>query len=538
MQKPSSNGYDLLRDNTTMDKVQLLLREQRADFERLLVQQQMCVARLVADQHKALEEVLSAPGGNHIGDLSSCRDPLLAVGAGNIVDRAWSDASSEASSDDSGRLQMKHTQSSYQMQEAENRCQEVMLPIVHSTTFRAIMSGAVIANTLYLGMRVHWEMTNILAGQYDPRTEKIFESIQLAFFVLFTSEIVIRLAAEQKQFFCGPARNWNIFEVICLFSMAVDVIDIEDLSQVISSVSALRLLRLLRILRAARAVRIFQFMKQLRLMLFSVVSCLISMMWAILLLFLIICLFALFLEDSALQELIDMKKGNMTGPETPLDPSNPMVVSLSTHWNGMLQAIVSLIYSISGGADWGDLAEPFWIIPPFCGVAYLAFVILTIFGLLNVLVGIFVQEASELTKWDKDFVVDAFVQKRKEQQKEICDLFDSMDLDQTGKITFQEMAKALQKDNIAAYFQHLEVDIQKVEVLFHVLDSNGDGAIQKDEFLAGLRKLHGHANATDVADMILEEQKMNRKLDTMGTIICQRIDSLQERISGRSLGTR
>jgi len=278
-------------------------------------------------------------------------------------------------------------------------------------------------------------------------------------------------------------------------------------------------LRLLRILRAARAVRIFQFMKQLRLMLFSVMSCLVSMMWAILLGFLIICLFALFLEDSALAHLKELK-----GNETAL---KPVVTSLGNNWNGMPQAIVSLIYSISGGADWGELSEPFWIIPPFCGVAYMVFVILTIFGLLNVLVGIFVADATELQKWDKDFVVDTFVQKCREQQQEISDLFDSIDLDKTGRISCEEMAKALQKDNIAAYFQHLEVEVSKVEVLFHVLDSNGNGTISRDEFMQGLRKLHGAANATDVADMIIEEQKMNEKLDTLGVLICQRIDSLQ-----------
>merc|ERR1719410_453686 len=161
------------------------------------------------------------------------------------------------------------------------------------------------------------------------------------------------------------------------------------------------------------------------------------------------------------------------------------------------------------------------------------FVIVTIFGLLNVLVGIFVQEASEVAKSDRDFVVDAFLQKRKEKTQEISDLFDSMDLEKTGWISHQEMSNALQKDNIAAYFEHLEVEASKVEVLFHVLDSNGDGTISKDEFMQGLHKLNGHTNAADVADMLIVEQKMNKKLDTLGTFICQRIDRLQSDIASR-----
>jgi len=45
----------------------------------------------------------------------------------------------------------------------------------------------------------------------------------------------------------------------------------------------------------------------------------------------------------------------------------------------------SLIYSVSGGADWGVLAKPWWTIGPPIGIAYMMFVTLTIFGLLNVL---------------------------------------------------------------------------------------------------------------------------------------------------------
>merc|ERR1711983_165087 len=79
---------------------------------------------------------------------------------------------------------------------------------------------------------------------------------------------------------------------------------------------------------------------------------------------------------------------------------------LSKNWKGMPNAVLSLIYSISGGADWGNLAHPFWSVGIVYGLSYVAFVILTIFGLLNILVGIFVQEAEELSKWDKNFVVD------------------------------------------------------------------------------------------------------------------------------------
>merc|ERR550532_93713 len=128
---------------------------------------------------------------------------------------------------------------------------------------------------------------------------------------------------------------------------------------------------------------------------------------------------------------------------------NAVRESLGNNWNGMGYAVCSLIYSISGGADWGDLAEPFWTIKGGSGCSYMAFVILTIFGLLNILVGIFVQEAEELSKWDKDFVVDGFVTKKKEKEKEVSDLFDLMDTEQNGVLSLKELSTALENDVIA-----------------------------------------------------------------------------------------
>jgi len=281
---------------------------------------------------------------------------------------------------------------------------------------------------------------------------------------------------------------------------------------------------LLRTLRAMRLVRSFQFIMPLRLMLLSVVSCLVPMMWAVLLLVLVVGIFALFLEDSALAHLREMKRN-----QTALDSKDPLVTGLREDWNGMLQAVRSLMYSVSGGADWGDLSEPFWTIPPFCGLAYLVFVMLTIFGLLNVLIGIFVQEAEKM-KWDKDMVLEAFVHKRNGLTKEISDLFDDIDSGKTGWISLEEMSNALEKDSIAARFERLEVQFSKVELLFHVLDGNGDTTISKDEFTEGLSKLRGRAHATDAAGVLMQEQKMNKKLEVLGTHICQRIDSLQDGI--------
>ena len=130
----------------------------------------------------------------------------------------------------------------------------------------------------------------------------------------------MRSAAEQRQFFCGPGRSWNIFELLCIVSMAIDCIDFEQYW--FWQLHILTAVQNASPLRAARLVRSFRFMTPLRLMLMSVVPSMVSMMRAVLLLFVFVGLFALFLVDSALAHLREIQRA-----QNALDPKDAVVTS-------------------------------------------------------------------------------------------------------------------------------------------------------------------------------------------------------------------
>jgi len=520
-----------------------LLRDQRVALEKLLAEQQQSVQRLFNEHQKAMQGFLTqgplqpVPPPKRSQERAApssdaARAPMMRELHGR--NRSLSDSEGSSEEDLLAGVGMKST-TQQSLIESRNGIQRCMLPITQSGIFKGIFSTAIILNTIFLGYRVHVEIRDTLEKMQLPENAdhslelpsdyKVFEQIATGFFVLFSFEMALRIIADQGQFCCGPGKYWNVFELVCLASMTMEQLPEEDSKQLLGNVSTLRLFRLLRIFRAARAIRLLQYLRQLRLMLYSVVSCIVSMFWAVMLLLIIICIYALYLEDTSLAYLRETY--NETTKSTEL---KEVMTSLSANWNGMGCAVRSLFYSISGGADWGDLAEPFWTVGHGSGLSYMAFVILTIFGLLNILVGIFVQEAEELSKWDKDFVVDGFVTKKKEKEKDISDLFDLMDTEQNGVLSLKELSDALEDDAIAAQFAHLEVEVDKVSVLFHVLDVDGNGKITREEFIQGLAKLHGHANATDVADLLIEEQKMNNKMDQLKDWIGQRIDTLQDKL--------
>jgi len=539
---------------TFLHAMEQLLERQRVALHQILLEQQLCVQRLFAEHQKAMECLLvqetlkpvtprtmhSVPARTesnqaYMSILSF--EPKPASKHAPLVTVAAEDAMPDSESSESSDEDEVHRTVSRALPVQGNKLQMVLLPIVQNKWFHVAVNAAIILNTVFLGVRVNWEMKIVIKElsmgripevEYPP----IYRITGIVFFYFFLLEMLLRILAEQKQFWFGPGLYWNLFDLVCLASMALEQIPPEKSVQLLGfeDVATLRVLRLLRIFRAARSVRLFAQFKQLRLMLYSVVSCLVSMFWAISLLLLLICLFALYLEDSSVSFLLETKSVTML--ETKDEPWKKTLAALNENWNGMGDAVVSLIYSVSGGADWGDLASPFWTVKGGCGLSYMAFIILTIFGLLNILVGIFVQEAEEISKWDDNFVTDVadFLKKRKKRDKQVLRLFSKLDKTNTGAVSLHDLTESLHNEKVKSKFKELGINVEKVEILLNVIDVDGNGTITRDEFTQGLSHLTGRANATDVAHLLMEEHKIDSKMDDIKDDICQRIETMHQRM--------
>jgi len=513
-----------------------LLRDHQLALEQLLKQQQQHLERLLAKQGSEGDRSSfvtdTAESSNTDKSVRIVRVESQRTEAERPLINLHRHASSVSSDDSDTEMPARHSSGVFV---PRNCLQEHLLPIVKSWLFQGIMSSIILANALFLAVTTHCKVIAELEGNpIKPATQNIFDMFKWFFFLVFVIEMVIRLLAEQMQFCSRENVGWNLFELVCVASMSVEVFHLENHAELFGNLTTLRILRMLRILRAARALRLFQFFKPLRLMLYSVVSCLVSMMWALVLIIITAAIAALYLEDSALGYLqVPCCSGN-----SPCLSDNSTVQegaickevrqSLEENWNGMWVAIRSLIYAISGGADWGDLAAPFWQMGPFPGFLFGVYVLVSTLGLLNVLVGIFVQEASELANWDNDLLVDGIVEKKEKHAREIKALFDSIDLEKTGWLSLEDLSTSLENPRISAFFEHLDVDVSKVEVLFKLLDFDGNGKITKDEFVTGIAQLQGKGNPEDVASRLVEEKKLHAKIDDLRDMVSRHYGTVMQ----------
>mmetsp|Transcript_86873 Transcript_86873/g.202234 ORF Transcript_86873/g.202234 Transcript_86873/m.202234 type:complete len:591 (-) Transcript_86873:185-1957(-) len=407
-----------------------------------------------------------------------------------------------------------------------NSMQACLLPVVSSMWFQTLVGAVVVLNAIALGVDVDRKMKHHKEYGRDENSPAArvtwTEYTEVGFILFFSTEMLLRFCAEQWDFFWGPNVRWNVFEgtiVVCSLAEVASIFRLQG-------ASSLRILRLLRIVRAVRVVRVFRFLHQLRLMLFSLLSCFLSMVWAILLLLLLMYLFALYLEEAALSHLERYPKYHD-------DHSKESIISakLKEHWNGVLPAMFSLIESISGGADWGDLAEPFMEIWWVHGSAYTLFVLFTTLGIFNILVGIFVQEAERVADWDKNLVVQEELMKMESTLQTLEDVFHSIDIDGDDFISYEELAEALDNQEVNAYLSHLDIDTTTASILFGLLDDNRDSRISREEFVTGFLRLKGGAKPTELALLMQHSHHIMMRLEDMELLVCRRIHAIEQHLS-------
>merc|ERR1712039_261159 len=84
-----------------------------------------------------------------------------------------------------------------------------------------------------------------------------------------------------------------------------------------------------------------------------------------------------------------------------------------------------------------------------------------------------------------------------------------------GVIMRDEFEVALQQPRVRNWFGALEIDVSDVPKVFELLD-DGNGEIDKTQFITGLRKLKGTAQSIDMIRVVKELERIRATLGDAG----------------------
>jgi len=407
--------------------------------------------------------------------------------------------------------------------------------LVESTRFELLSAAVILANVLTMGIQA-----NLRVRDPHPSCDLTWHLVNLCFSVFFVVELALRLGAFGRRFLRGKDKGWNLFD-----SMIVGCGVLEELVQWCivlqgkcdpaegfgssaplggAGIDAVRVVRVLRLMRLGRVVRVMNHFSELRIMVRSVLVCLAPLCWACILLLLIQWCFGVFFCTIAADHISAMLAGKSAAEQAEL-LRGPEVAALSAYWGSLWTALYTLFLSVTNGLDWSQAADSMSGIGWHPYIFYILYIALTSFAVLNVVTGVFVENAMKIALRDRDLQTQIQLEQRKKIMERLLSVFNEADKNRDGTITWDDFETHIGDPKVQAFFNHLELGGADAGRLFRLLDRNGNGRVDAEEFVTGCLVLRGGAKTMDVAAVMLEQQIFME-------YFAEQLDFLREAVQG------
>jgi len=377
-----------------------------------------------------------------------------------------------------------------------------LAPIVYHPVFDYFFASIIVLNSLFIGVQTHYRIVNI-ADKSEPG---IFEICEKVFAGLFFIELALRIVVLKCDFFSRKHLMWNVFDLTLVGMSGVEMIlpifaDTDDPSGGAGSIG--KVIRMFRMVRIIRIMRVLRFLAELRVMVTLIIHSVRSLFWLLVLLLLILYVFSIFFTQGVTDYLLHI---------TP-DAHTKMV--LLKHYGGLGDSAVTLFMSITGGISWVEVVDPLWETGWAFVALFLVYVFFCVFSVLNIVTGVFVDGAIQRSAQERDLRLEKEKEQKKIYRAMCTDLLQEIDTEGTGFISRAQLEQAFKSDVVKYSFSVLDIDIADSNYLYDMLDLDGSGLVDMEEFVQGCLRLKGNAKSLDIHTLIHEVKQLMRKVDSV-----------------------
>eukprot|EP00929_Paragymnodinium_shiwhaense_P035791 TRINITY_DN19284_c0_g2_i1.p1 TRINITY_DN19284_c0_g2~~TRINITY_DN19284_c0_g2_i1.p1 ORF type:complete len:713 (-),score=169.34 TRINITY_DN19284_c0_g2_i1:64-2202(-) len=384
--------------------------------------------------------------------------------------------------------------------------------IANRGDFEAVCGAIILINAVYVGVQSQIQMKEAISKE----TENVSWLLpDFLFCMCFSIEFFIRAYAQgRRKFFTSETHLWNYFDGInVLFSIVDMVSTLLDL-QVSGALSVLRLARLARILRILRLSGKLPLVRNLTVMLHSVTVSFGSIVPALMLFAMTVYIFGVGIMQGAIQYIRLEEDG---------DESVKMDKELLALYFGSIESVFwTLIACVSGGHDWANVAEPIVHIGVGYAFLFLIYIMFTIFALLNILTGVFVNAASQTSTLTREIATDSAIAEMMMYEVHLMSLFKSADMEADGLLSQEEFALLMGDERNRAFLNALHLDFNCIERVFEVMDQDGSGQLDLAEFVETCVSLRGEATALHVRFLADDMAKLDKKIENILEVLGDR----------------
>lgn len=364
-----------------------------------------------------------------------------------------------------------------------------LLRVVSSPLFEWCFTLVTVMNSLLIGVQ-----TGYMAKHITEAVPMVYTFFDKIFCVLFVTELFMRLFAYRRSYLREMGWRWGIFDIVVVGLQLVEemlklVMLVFSGDVDIGNLSFVRAMRILRLIRVLRIIRIIRFMDELRTLVVSITNSMRSLFWTLSLLLLGIYVVGIYFT----QLVLDNRLANQNQGTSP---------ALTDLFGGLPQSMLSLYQAMSGGIDWNELSNPLVNdISPFQGLVVTLYIAFTLLALTNVVTGVFVEGALKSAKQEEESLMMETLRRM------FCTS------DRTGRLSKLHFTRRVAEQDMINYLKSIQVDPAEATMLFTLIDEEGHGLIDFEEFVGGCMRIRGSARAIDSILLLHEVVETRRDLE-------------------------
>lgn len=373
--------------------------------------------------------------------------------------------------------------------------------LVESPKFQLAVLLLIGINTVYIAVETDHNKTSL--GEFN-----FWLVCELLFAFLFTAEIVLRIAGLGSQFL------GDVYNVFDLFVVVVTVVDASfEVANALSAgdqnagsgISGFRVLRFLRYLRILRMLRLLHIRQELMLLVSGVLTSMRSLVWVLVMMVCLVFLFSLMTT-----RIIGQPHGCGSG----LVRDGANCDDKVWEWLGTVPRSMLTFTQIIFFEDWHLVARKAGKFVPLSQTIFIAFLVITNYAILNVVIAVMVQITLEQTPSSDEQLLRKMKKDQRAAEDRLLQVFDLCDRDGDGTLTKDEFVGALMTPEVKGLFAAVKIDMRGAEGLFDTLDYDDSGALDRREFVEGCMRARGEAKSKDVLAMQCDIWRTQKAVST------------------------
>jgi len=168
---------------------------------------------------------------------------------------------------------------------------------------------------------------------------------------------------------------------------------------------------------------------------------------------------------------------------------------------------------------------------PAMAAFFLAFILFTAYGLMNIIVGIIVENTLGAAQTSDEGAEKRAEKERKkflEDLRILLEMSDTGEGAQHGKMTRQEFLAALHSPAISAKLEGLGLVREEAEDLFALMDPTGSGVVPVQDFVASCRQLVSGTKQKDIVQVSMAVDTLNKRLGKLENNFSELEDDVEE----------